>query len=265
MYHQPPTISMSPAAKRMRVDMPPYTAASQQLAQTAVGFPPHHMPQQSGQSQASPRLQHQIQPGQPGQSAQQNLPASVYAAHHSLIMSLDDEDMVGAADDLDTVSAREVSASRYAHHHEWMEQILGSAYQSDKIIPPGLFAAKSGNGAISNTTAETVWGTLEQLRERVQEMEEEVSGVDELYTRNMVDIKEGKISALKRGERRLARLIQRDQEDSGVGGIRLVEGVDEMMERILKDVENSTDVAIGRNDDGTGVVKTKWPASPESS
>ncbi|KAK9370389.1 hypothetical protein V1509DRAFT_651738 [Lipomyces kononenkoae] len=257
---------MSPAAKRMRVDgpIPPPHPLQQQPAH-GYPAPQHHIPQvplgvqsqSPGSSQISGvagQVAHGVSPSvQQQQSQPQGPPASVYAAHHSLLLSLDDEDMVGAADELDTVSAREISASRYARHHEWMEQVLGSAYQSDKIIAPGIFATRADGG--------NVWGSLEALKERIEVLAEEVGGVDELYTQNLFEIREGKVSALKQGERRLARLIDRDSTESG-GGLRLLEDADSKLDRIVKEVEERTGVkAAGR--DASGVERVKWDSSIE--
>ncbi|KAK9233927.1 hypothetical protein V1525DRAFT_414774 [Lipomyces kononenkoae] len=271
MYHHPaPPMPMSPAAKRMRVDgpIPPPHSLQQQPAH-GYPAPPHHIPQVplGVQSQNPGSSQISGVPGQvPGQLAHgvpssvqqqqqqsQAAPASMYAAHHSLLLSLDDEDLVGAADELDTISAREISASRYARHHEWMEQVLGSAYQSDKIIAPGIFATRSNGGS--------VWGSLEALKERVESLAEEVGGVDELYTQNLFEVREGKVAALKQGERRLTRLIDRDSAESG-GRLRLLEDADSKMDRIVKEVEERTGVkAAGR--DVSGVERVRWDGNIE--
>ncbi|KAK9328302.1 hypothetical protein V1520DRAFT_346349 [Lipomyces starkeyi] len=260
MYHHPaPPMPMSPVAKRMRVDGPvPPPHHLQQQPPHGYPAPPHHIPQMplgvaspgSGQISAVPgQVPHGVPSSvQQQQSQQQGPPASVYAAHHSLLLSLDDEDMVGAADELDTVSAREISASRYARHHEWMEQVLGSAYQSDKIVAPALFSTRGNTG--------NVWGSLEALKERIEGLAEEVGGVDELYTQNLFEIREGKVAALKQGERRLARLIDRDSTESG-GGLRLLEDAESKVDRIVKEVDERTGVKAGGRD-ASGVERVLW-------
>ncbi|KAK9484936.1 hypothetical protein V1527DRAFT_409890 [Lipomyces starkeyi] len=249
---------MSPATKRMRVDGP--VPPPHHLQQQPHGYPapPHHIPQMplgvaspgSGQISGVPgQVPHGVPSSvQQQQSQPQGPPASVYAAHHSLLLSLDDEDMVGAADELDTVSAREISASRYARHHEWMEQVLGSAYQSDKIVAPALFSSRGNTG--------NVWGSLEALKERIEGLAEEVGSVDELYTQNLFEIREGKVAALKQGERRLARLIDRDSTESG-GGLRLLEDAESKVDRIVKEVEERTGVKAGGRD-ASGVERVLW-------
>ncbi|KAK9246537.1 hypothetical protein V1506DRAFT_534980 [Lipomyces tetrasporus] len=278
MYHHPtPPMPMSPAAKRMRVDgpVPPPHHVQPQTPHGYPAPPQHHMPQMPlgapnpvpsqmtggapGQVPGVPGgVPGQVPPGAPAsvqqqQSQSQGPPASVYAAHHNLLLSLDDEDMVGAADELDTVSAREISASRYARHHEWMEQVLGSAYHSDKIIAPGIFATRAN--------AVNVWGTAATLKERIEALEEEVGGVDELYTRNLFELREGKVAVLKQGERRLARLIDRDSTDTG-RGLRLVEDAETKIDRIVKEVEERTGVRGGGRD-ASGVEKVRWDDSIE--
>lgn len=161
----------------------------------ALGHPhmPPHIPLPLGAQSVPPRLQHPavaqpttVSSGQPAASG--NLPPSVYAAQHNMLLSLDDEDMFGAVDELDSISARDISTLRYARHHEWMEQILGSAYQSDKIIAPGLYAARG-------KAATDIWEGADKLKQRVAKMEEELNTVDEFYTRNLVEIKEMKSRA----------------------------------------------------------------------
>ncbi|KAK9354997.1 hypothetical protein V1505DRAFT_362408 [Lipomyces doorenjongii] len=264
MYHHPaPPMPMSPAAKRMRVDgpVPPPHHLQQQPPQHGYTAPAHHIPQMqlgvhSPVSGQMPGVPGQVPHGVPSsvqqqQSQSQGPPASVYAAHHSLLLSLDDEDMVGAADELDTVSAREISASRYARHHEWMEQVLGSAYQSDKIVAPGIFSTRGNTG--------NVWVSLEALKERIEGLAEEVGGVDELYTQNLFEIREGKVAALKQGERRLARLVDRDSTESG-SGLRLFEDAESKLDRIVKEVEERTGIKAGGRD-ASGVERVLWDNS----
>ncbi|KAK7207430.1 hypothetical protein BZA70DRAFT_271273 [Myxozyma melibiosi] len=238
MYqHPPPQMPMSPASKRMRMDgpMPPHMPpqgpyAAPPMPPQAVGHPhlPPHMPLPPGAQPGALPLQQPpppppppavaapvpavgVAPGQPGA-----LPASVYAAQHNVLMSLDDEDMFGAVDELDSISARDISTLRYARHHEWMEQILGSAYQSDKIIPPGLFAARG------NTTA-NIWDGIDKLKERVAKMEEDLNSVDEFYTRSIVEIKETKNRAYTQMREAMAKQEAQAAQELAAEGLEEVE------------------------------------------
>ncbi|KAK9479419.1 hypothetical protein V1514DRAFT_328581 [Lipomyces japonicus] len=183
MYHHPPPQLPpgSPAAKRVRVDGPP------QYAQGSPAAP--HLLARPGPGQV------QVPPGAiPGPNPPHPPPPPSFTAHQQLIMSLEDEDIIGATDDLDTISAREISASRYARHHEWMEQVLGSAYHSDKIIPPSLYKARNGS---------TLYGGIENLRQLVARAESEASDV-EYYDTTIGEITNGPIKELKE-QTRLAR------------------------------------------------------------
>ncbi|KAK9448999.1 uncharacterized protein V1518DRAFT_427441 [Limtongia smithiae] len=194
MYqHPPPLRPPSPNSKRMRMDIPggmprPAYASIPPQQQVPQPPPPPPPPQQlqAPPAQAPPQM---LMPSAPHMSA-----------HQSVLLALEDEDMAAATDDLDVVSARDIATSRYARHHEWMEQVLGSAYASAKILPPPLFAGLLSAGATGTSTAASggagatgtanVWGGMEALKARVQELREEVNAVDEFYTRMEVEVRE---------------------------------------------------------------------------
>ncbi|PKS06495.1 hypothetical protein jhhlp_007243 [Lomentospora prolificans] len=50
----------------------------------------------------------------------------------------DDDEDTSRGDMFDQLTAREIALSRYQQNHEWMEEILSSAYRIDQINPPDL-------------------------------------------------------------------------------------------------------------------------------
>lgn len=53
-------------------------------------------------------------------------------------MTIDEEEDTSRGDILDHYSPREIATTRYMQHHEWMEEILGSAYSISQINPVDL-------------------------------------------------------------------------------------------------------------------------------
>lgn len=50
----------------------------------------------------------------------------------------DDDEDTSRGDMFDQVTPRELAVSRYQQNHEWMEEVLSSAYRIDQINPPDL-------------------------------------------------------------------------------------------------------------------------------
>jgi len=58
--------------------------------------------------------------------------------------SLEDEDGGGVGDLMDFLTPRDISLHRYVQHHEWLEEILHSPYDTSQIIPGELGLGKKG-------------------------------------------------------------------------------------------------------------------------
>ncbi|KAK9461503.1 uncharacterized protein V1516DRAFT_664658 [Lipomyces oligophaga] len=216
---------------------PPYGVPLQQQQQQQQPQQPTGMGMSPGRT-SLPGLPHQVAPqGSPGphqlpltsqtpvvpgatssQGPQAGFappPQAVFISQQTLLASLDDEDLVGAVDELDSISARDISTLRYARHHEWMEQVLGTVYSSEKIISPSLYSAIPSGATVVN-----VWGGLDKLKERVTRMEEDANSVDEFYTRSMVEIKEMRnrtleeFKAAQRAEEKKQILEEEAEDDS---------------------------------------------------
>lgn len=58
--------------------------------------------------------------------------------------TIEEEEDVSRGDALDLVTPREISRMRYEQHHEWMEEIMESAYNIKQIIPSDLGLGRKG-------------------------------------------------------------------------------------------------------------------------
>ena len=56
----------------------------------------------------------------------------------------EDEDGTVGGDYMDYLTSRDISLQRYIQHHEWLEQILESPYDTNKIIPGELGLGRKG-------------------------------------------------------------------------------------------------------------------------
>lgn len=56
----------------------------------------------------------------------------------------DDEDGSSAGDYMDYLTPRDISLHRYIQHHEWLEEILNSPYDTSQIIPGQLGMGRKG-------------------------------------------------------------------------------------------------------------------------
>ncbi|KAK9455656.1 hypothetical protein V1511DRAFT_498373 [Dipodascopsis uninucleata] len=173
------------------------------------------------------------------------------SSQQAILMALEDEDVVASVDELDSVSAREISASRYARHHEWMEQILGSAYASSKIEPPGEFWTKSKGSSVSNGDGIVgVYGTLKNMRERVIAAQ---AAVDEEIDRSQAESLDDKWRVLKgwkEAEKALADVNEREN-GSVVFGARDID-----FNEVVRNAEAATGTKLGDRLDR--VERVKW-------
>lgn len=71
-------------------------------------------------------------------STAQNPPAPQPAQAVPAEAVYDDDEDTSRGDMFDQLTVREIALSRYQQNHEWMEEILSSAYRIDQINPPDL-------------------------------------------------------------------------------------------------------------------------------
>ncbi|KAL9124199.1 MAG: hypothetical protein Q9217_006447, partial [Psora testacea] len=58
--------------------------------------------------------------------------------------AFDDEETALGADYMDVLTPQQISRSRYVQHHEWLEEILNSPYDTHRIIPGALGLGRKG-------------------------------------------------------------------------------------------------------------------------
>lgn len=144
----PPTVNLAPS-----VNLPPGNIIHP--AQHAMAYPSNSMPH-PGQSQQQPFAQ---QPqGRVGQ-VNDDLPLNFRERSRKLRARLDARAAAKAAtnavpaltmtddeegDSMDYLTPRDISSNRYKQHHEWMEEIYNSPYETSKIIPGEIGLGRKG-------------------------------------------------------------------------------------------------------------------------
>ncbi|KAI5796763.1 hypothetical protein FPQ18DRAFT_323334 [Pyronema domesticum] len=124
-------------------------------------------------------------------------------------MTIDEEEDTSRGDILDHFSPRELALQRYTQHHEWMEEVIGSAYRIGQIQPVELGLGLEGTGervgvegvtrglelgapkqgAPKTGEIKTQKEVLEELRKRAEEkmgeMEKEMEELRKLHDARM--------------------------------------------------------------------------------
>jgi hypothetical protein len=122
--HMPGVQGPTPAQRYFNPmqQMGPMARPPQYFQQTNIGVvpPPAKRPRQAGPVQQPGNL-----PGMP--------PSSVVPDS-----TLDDEENTTLGDQLDYLTPKEISVTRYKQHHEWMEEIFSSPYAAQQILPIDL-------------------------------------------------------------------------------------------------------------------------------
>ena len=95
-------------------------------AQRAVGPSPAKRPRHAGQSQ--------------GHGSNTAIPPPIVPPD----AAYDDDDGTVGGDYMDYLTPRDISIHRYIQHHEWLEQIMESPYDTDRIIPGDLGLGRKG-------------------------------------------------------------------------------------------------------------------------
>ncbi|KAI3401562.1 hypothetical protein diail_10163 [Diaporthe ilicicola] len=78
------------------------------------------------------------QPPVPNKRARTNAHQNQQMTSAAPFIPYDDEDDTHQGDVFDHMSPRDVSMARYTRNHEWMEEVLGSAYRIGQITPADL-------------------------------------------------------------------------------------------------------------------------------
>lgn len=124
----------------------PYYNPMQQMG--AMGRPPQYFQQPQVPTVGGPpppkRLRQAVPVQQPGNLP--GMPPSILPDS-----TLDDEENTTLGDQLDYLTPKEISVTRYKQHHEWMEEIFSSPYAAQQILPIDLGLGLMGE--LANLTA----------------------------------------------------------------------------------------------------------------
>ncbi|KAL7788211.1 hypothetical protein V8C37DRAFT_411777 [Trichoderma ceciliae] len=139
--------------------------------------------------------------------------------------AFDDDEDISRGDVFDHMTPREISMSRYQQNHEWMEEILSSAYRISQITPAdlglglkgelaslteGIFTAQGGE-AYSQAPEKAYVGRLDpgqadEFRKRVDKYvtttQAEIKKMEEEHRKTMAALKENSLLKLKEKELR---------------------------------------------------------------
>lgn len=137
--------------------------------------------------------------------------------------AFDDDEDISRGDMFDHLTPREISMSRYQQNHEWMEEILSSAYRIGQITPAdlglglkgelaslteGIFTAQGGE-AYSQAPEKAYIGRLDpgqadEFRKRVDKYiattQDEIKNMEEEHRKTMAAFKESSILKIKERE-----------------------------------------------------------------
>ncbi|PSR97516.1 hypothetical protein BD289DRAFT_458916 [Coniella lustricola] len=231
----------------------------------------HHMLVQSGGHRNIPQ-----QMAYPPAAKRSRTAAHVQhaAAGPASFVSYEDEEDTSTGDLFDHMTPRDVSMARYTRHHEWMDEVLGSAYRISQIEPAdlgiglqgelssvtqGIFEA-AGVDAHKKPTTKPVVGHLdpevaEQFRTRVadkiREEQTEMARMKAQHEKELAKFKS--ISTLSRLEKELHEVVDetgselwrlegREEEDENNGHLSQAKST-----RNIDDIVAEFDALVGRH------------------
>ena len=124
----------------------------QQMSQYQQAQYPNNLIQMANRNYQQPHMQDRQTAGIAGQpSAKRQRPntSTNRTITNSMIQpptvpTVDDEEDTSRGDLMDFLTPRDISSMRYVQHHEWMEEILASSYQTGQIVPVDLGLGRKG-------------------------------------------------------------------------------------------------------------------------
>lgn len=210
----------------------------------------------------------------PNHGSQQGMMAGMQA----IDSTFDDDEDITRGDMFDHLTQREISMSRYQQNHEWMEEILSSAYRINQITPAdlnlglkgelaalteGIFTAQ-GAEVFSEAPDRPYIGRLDpgladEFRKRVSEHTAstlaEIERIQAAHDEAMAKFKESSLFAAKEAE---LRAVAREPTPDSPAVEGQAESPDEESkvptkteEEVVKEVEE----AVGRNIESQPLVK----------
>ena len=111
-----------------------------------------------------------------------------------------DEDREDPLDYMDSVTPRELAMHRYVQHHEWLEEVLSSPYDTYRIVPPQLGLGRKGElesltrDFFDAPTAIHTGKTLSKPRviKSIEQVKENEPAVDDVSIARVGRLEEGK-------------------------------------------------------------------------
>ncbi|RDA93144.1 hypothetical protein CP533_4097, partial [Ophiocordyceps camponoti-saundersi (nom. inval.)] len=203
--------------------------------------------------------------------------------------TFEDEEDVTRGDMFDSLTQRDISLSRYQQNHEWMEEILSSAYRMNQITPAdlnlglkgelaslteGIFTAQ-GADVLARTPEKPYIGRLDPgladaFRKRVKEHKEktlaEMEKMRIAHAEAMADLRTTSIFTVKEAELRAMGRESASPKPEGESGPGEVEGSTRQRstkteEEVVKEVE----AALGRKVERLPLIKRVHPGGYQSS
>ncbi|KAJ6445799.1 haloacid dehalogenase-like hydrolase [Purpureocillium lavendulum] len=137
--------------------------------------------------------------------------------------AFDDDEDITRGDMFDHLTQREISMSRYKQNHEWMEEILSSAYRMNQITPTdlglglkgelaslteGIFTAQGGEAITVDKpyVGRLDGGLADEFRKRVnnhiESTQSEIKKMQEAHAEAMAKLKESSLLVSKEAELR---------------------------------------------------------------
>ncbi|KOS20804.1 SWI/SNF and RSC complexes subunit [Escovopsis weberi] len=202
-----------------RVNWPSLPDLSRQQMGPQVA--PRGVPQQMAYPSQPPPGPPAKRPRHAQNQAQQGTPPGMPA----LDAAFDDDEDISRGDMFDHLTPRELSLSRYQQNHEWMEEILSSAYRINQIMPAdlglglkgelaplteGIFTAQGGEASIQAPEKAYVGrldpGQADEFRKRVENYiasaKTEMKQMEEEHLKTIAMLRESSVFKTKERELR---------------------------------------------------------------
>ena len=181
-------------------------------------------------------------------------------------VNIDEEDAVNG-DMMDTLTPRDISATRYIQHHEWMEEIFSSPYETSQIVPVELGLGRKGEiesltrdffetptssernivkGAVPPRVGRLEEGKAsdfaEKATQRVAQLNAETETLKKKHARSLAKLRKG--DAIKEAEQELRNLSLKKTGNDVHGGHKdgLVETLEKVQALLGKSIKIIKDV-----------------------
>lgn len=179
--------------------------------------------------------------------------------------TLEEEEDVSRGDALDFMTPRDMSRMRYEQHHDWMEEILESAYGTLQIIPTDLGLGRKGElesltsgffeapiSALQETPSNARVGRMEtgkaeeftsKANQRLSDMRDELQKLKERHARRMQRLQ--RTTMLNAAEKKL-RTAPNSKEQVAATSPRTDGAADRVVGEDLDDIVNAVESKIGK-------------------